>query len=335
MFYGARLAERVQLFRELATLVDSGMTIGMALSALEGRPWSLEQRLAVSDCARQTMQGKFFSQVMARHPKVFNELSQALVAAGERGGKLDSMLNRIADYLEQEQAFHQMLSRETFYPKILLLAVLFIPLGTQMIIAAISGSTGAALAVGLKGLLLYATVGGVPAVVLWQLHQRYMASESGRQVLDQMKLRIPLVGKVLLKSAWARLCRALGALYDAGVPLSEAVPLAARTAQNRAIERLLSATAPKLQQGIPLSEALATTGQVPPLAMSMLQTGEQTGQIDATLGKVADYYEAESYTATRQMTLAIVPVAVIIFGIVVLMQLVGFYGGYFGGMMGE
>lgn len=335
MLFGSRLAERVQLFRELATLVDSGMTIGSALSTLEGRPWSVEQRLAVLDGARQTMRGKPFSEVMALHPRVFSELNRALVAAGERGGRLDTLLNRIADYQEQEQEFHQMLSRETFYPKILLLAVLFIPLGTKMIITAIGQSMGAALLAGLMGLLLYAAVGVVPVVILWQLYRRYMASETGRLALDRIKLRIPLLGKVLQKSAWARLCRALAALYEAGVSIDQAVALAARTAGNREIEALLLSTIPKLQQGTPLSEALAGTGQVPPLAMSMLHTGEQTGGIDATLGKVADYYEAETFTATRQMTLAIVPVAVILFGIIVLMQLVGFYGGYFGSMAGD
>ncbi len=193
MLGSMRLAERVQFFRELATLVDAGMSLGMALSTLEGRRTSMELKLATQEAARKVSSGQRLSDVMARHPRVFSELNRALVAAGEQGGRLDDMLNLSADYLERELEFHQTLSRETFYPKLVAGAVLFIPLITRMVITAITGSMGQALAVGLVGLAWYTLILGLPIVVVYVLVQRYGASRQGRIGLDRLKQRTRVV----------------------------------------------------------------------------------------------------------------------------------------------
>ncbi|MEI6501899.1 MAG: type II secretion system F family protein, partial [Armatimonadota bacterium] len=165
--FGGKLGERVQLFRELATLVDSGMSLGMALSTLEARPGAIEQRVAVHDAASKVGRGTRFSEVMKEHPKVFTELNTALIAAGEEGGHLDTMLNSSADYLESDLEFQQTIARETFYPKILLGAIVLIPLGTRMLIAGITGSVGAALVIGLKFLAIIAFFVMVPVYLLY------------------------------------------------------------------------------------------------------------------------------------------------------------------------
>jgi len=300
---------------------------------LEDRPGSIEQRMAVREAARKVPNGTPLSEVMRRHPKVFSELDVALVAAGEHGGHLDTMLNANADYLERQREFQQVLSRETFYPKILLLAVLFIPLATQVIIVGMTQNALAAFTVALKALALYALIGVVPAVIIYLVYRNLVASESGRYALDNFKLRVPLIGKVVTRAAWARLCRALAALYSAGVNIPTAIRLAGRTSGNHAIIRAVDQSIPKLEKGGVLSDALAATGQIPSLALSMLRTGEQTGNIDVTMTKVADYFEGEAFTATRQMTIAIVPIAVILFGVIVLLQVVGFYLGHYTEML--
>ncbi len=335
MLGSMRLAERVQFFRELATLVDAGMSLGMALSTLEGRRTSMELKLATQEAARKVSSGQRLSDVMARHPRVFSELNRALVAAGEQGGRLDDMLNLSADYLERELEFHQTLSRETFYPKLVAGAVLFIPLITRMVITAITGSMGQALAVGLVGLAWYTLILGLPIVVVYVLVQRYGASRQGRIGLDRLKQRIPLVGPIVTKLSWARACRALSALYSAGVPINAAVQLSAKTAGNHAVEEVFLRAQRPLEEGKRLSEVLAQSGQIPALALSMLKTGEESGNIDATMNKVADYFEAEASTSLKKLTLAIVPVAVIVFGVVVLFQLVGFYQGYFSAVLSQ
>lgn len=335
MLGSTHLAEKVQFFRELATLVDAGMSLGMALATLEDRRTSLALKLATQEASRKVSSGERFSEVMARHPRVFSELNRALVAAGEQGGRLDDMLNLSADYLERELEFHQTLSRETFYPKLVAGAVLFIPLITRMVITAITGSVGRALAVGLVGLAWYTLIFGLPVVVIYLLVQRYGASRQGRIGLDRLKQRLPLVGPIVTRLSWARACRALAALYSAGVPINAAVQLSAKTAGNHAVGEVLLRAQRPLEEGKRLSEVLEQSGQIPALALSMLKTGEESGNIDVTMNKVADYFEAEASTSLKKLTMAIVPVAVLVFGVVVLFQLVAFYQGYFGALLGQ
>ena len=214
-----RLAERVVLFRELATLVDSGMSIGTALSTLEGRPCGIEQKSAIRDAALRVSRGKRFSEVMGDHPRVFTELNVALIAAGEEGGHLDTMLNTSANYLESDLEFQQTIARETFYPKVLLAAIVFIPLGTRMLIAAIADSPLAAFAIGLRFLGGVVLFGLVPVVLVILAYRKYYATEQGRLAIDRLKLRVPVIGVIIVKLAWTRVCRALAALYGAGVPI--------------------------------------------------------------------------------------------------------------------
>lgn len=334
LFGAPKLAERVQLFRELATLVNAGMSLGMALSTLAEQGGSVEQVAAVRDASRKVLAGKRFSEVMQVYPKVFSELNVALIAAGEEGGHLDEMLTLSADYLERDLEFQQTLARETLYPKLLLAAVLLIPVGARMIIAGLQGSMVAAFLIGLKLLAAFAVVVVVPAGLLYFVYRRYYTtSDTGRRTIDDMRLRIPIWGQVTRKMAWARLCRALSALYGAGVNIRSAVGIASRTAGNRAIEEVMERTVPALERGEKLSDALAKTGQIPPLALSMLRTGESTGGIDSTMTKVADYFEAEASTTVRKGMTAIVPLAVILFGVVVLIMALQAYGGYFSSLL--
>lgn len=329
------LAERVRFFRELATLVNAGMSLGMALATLETRPGGTELRLAIRDAARRVGAGQRFSDVMTAHPRVFSELNRAMVAAGEQGGRLDEMLSLSADYLESDLEFQQTIARETFYPKIIAGAVVLIPLATKVIIAGIADGVFKAVVAALTGIAAYTLIVGVPLLVALFMVRRYQATDQGRVMLDRLKMRVPLVGPIVMKLAWSRTCRALSALYSAGVPINAAVELASRTAGNRAVEQTLLQTLRPLEQGKRLSQILAEGGQIPPLAYSMLHTGEETGNIDVTMGKVADYFEAEAGTSLKKLTLAIVPVAILVFGVVVLFQLVGFYGGYFGNLLNQ
>lgn len=328
-----RLAERVQVFRELATLVNSGMALGEALSVLEAQGYSYEMQRALNEASAKVSRGTRLSEIMARHPQIFSELNRALVTAGEEGGRLDDMLRKNAEYLEQEQEFHQMLSQETFYPKILLLAVIFIPLLTNVIITGVTSSGTEAFLSLVRTVMWYSVVVVLPLIALVWVVRRYRATESGQYALDAFVMRIPLIGKIVLRSAWARVSRAYSALYSAGVGMSDTVRLAASTAGNLVIAQSLERTIPHLNRGEPLSQALQRTGQVPSLVMSMLKTGEESGNMDETMLKVADYFEAETKTATRQLAITIVPIAVIIFGIIVLLQAVKFYMGYFGELL--
>ncbi len=324
--------QRVTFFRELATLVNSGVSIGEALSILQTRPGSPELRAAINDAAKRVSHGERFSEVMAKHPKVFSALNLAMIAAGERGGRLDAMLNEVADYLEKEQELRRMLSRETFYPKILVGAAIFIPLIAQMVIAGVMIGVGAAIVVGLKALAGYLVFFLVIAA-LWFAYRKYRETDQGAQNIDRAKLSLPVLGAVISQLAWAKICRAIGALYKAGLTTAQALELAGPASGNRALQATLTKAIPHVQRGVPLSEALTKGGYIPDLPLRMLQTGEKTGDIDATMEKVAEHFEAQSRTSIQRMAILIVPIAVVIMGVVVLLMAASAYGGYFNSLL--
>ncbi len=320
--------QRVTFFRELATLVGSGVSIGEALGILSTRPGSPALRLAIADGSKRVAHGERFSEVMADHPKVFSDLNIAMIISGEEGGRLEEILAEVANHLEKEHELRQMLSRETFYPKILIVAGIFIPLGTKVVIALVMSGVGAAVIAGLRALVGY-VVFALIVGALWFAYHKYRQTEQGRQSIDRAKLSIPVLGAVISQLAWSKICRAIGALYKAGVPTTQALEMAGPASGNRALEAALTAAIPDVQKGVPISEALTKVGYVPDLPLRMLQTGEKTGDIDATLEKVADYFEAQSQTSIRRMSLLIVPIMVVIMGVVVLLMAAQMYGGYF------
>ncbi len=326
------LDQRVVFFRELATMVKSGVSLGEALSLLSTRPGSAELRASITEAAKRVSAGERFSAIMEKHPNVYNRLNCAMVRAGEEGGRLDEALGDAADYLEREMQLRQMISRETFYPKILLASVLLIPLATQMAIAGLTVSTAAAFAVLGKALLGYVGI-AVVVIGLWVAYRQMRKSEQGAQGIDRLKLRIPVIGAIISQLAWSKVCRAISALYRAGLGIGETLRLAGQSSGNRSIESVVRQAIPHVQRGVPLSEALSKGGYVPDLPLRMLQTGEETGDIDMTLEKVADYFEEQSKTSLHRMSLLIVPLGIVIMGIVVLMMAAQSYMGYFEGMM--
>ncbi|MFP3902651.1 MAG: type II secretion system F family protein [Armatimonadota bacterium] len=324
------LDQRVALFRELATMVNSGISVSEAISLLKTRPAGPDLRAAMEDAEHRVARGEQLSEVMKDHPDVFSELNRAMVMAGEQSGRLDETLNDVADYLEKEQELRQMLSRETFYPKILIGAMIIIPLITQVVIAGVGGGAAAAVLTLLRQLVLYAVIAGFIAA-LWYVYNNIRSTEQGGETIDGLKLKIPVLGPLVLQLAWAKVCRAVGALYAAGLTMDQAAEIAAGTAGNRVIAQQLERAVPVIHKGKPLSEALVKQGHVPDLPLRMLQSGEKTGEIDATMEKVANYFEARAETSIRKLSMLIMPISVVILGIVVLIMAMQFYGGYFAG----
>jgi type IV pilus assembly protein PilC len=335
LFGDTELKQRAIFFRELATLVDSGMTLGQAVSTLEPRIMAGDLRRAIRDAGKKVSDGRLLSDVMRGYPAQFSRLAVAMVQAGERGGRLDTMLVRLAEYMERDVNLRAMVARETFYPKVLLCAILFIPLAAQVAIAALAPDHGNPVLILVKWLLIYAVCIGGPIVAIRAAVISYGKTKQGRQNLDRLKLRVPLLGKVIHRIAMAKFCRALAALYDAGVPLTECLRLAGDSAANAGIQATARLAEQPLEKGEKLSASLARAGMLDDLVLRMLQTGEDSGHIDEMMDKVADYYEAESETAIKQMGMMVVPIAVVIGGIAVFVILLRAYGSYFGSLMGQ
>lgn len=327
--------EQAVVFRELATLVGAGISLVETLGELSRRPLSPPMRDFLSTAQTYVSHGKKLSEAMRNQPGRFSELTISLVEAGEEGGRLEDMLRDAAHYLERDVELRRMVSRETFYPKVLIAACLFIPLGARVIIAAVTGSASAAFATLLGGLLLYAVIGGLPALAIYALYRSAARSETGRDTIDAVKLRLPLLGGVIERLSLLRFARALGALYAAGVSYPKAVGLAADAAANRCIGSEVRAAIPRVEKGTPLSEALETSRLRGSLVLRLLSTGEKTGNVDEMVFKAADHYADETETQIKRMAVMITPIAVILMGIVVCLMMAQAYGGYFGALLAE
>jgi len=326
------LSVLAQFYRELATLVGSGMTVIQSLHTLDETVHHPTLRWAIRGMLPNIERGQRLSEQMKRYPEVFSPLTVAIVAAGEHGGKLDDMLRLMAEYSERDMETQRMIKRETFYPKILLVAILtIVPVGTA-IATGIMGGTAAGVRAIAQTLLSYLLFIGLPVGLIWALFRAFRRSEQGREKLDRIKLALPVFGGLTTRLAMSRFCRALGALYSAGIAMPEGVQLSAATLGNAALEGTLTRTIPHLQKGGKLSDTLAASNLVPQLVLSMLRTGEQTGNIDQTLMKVADYYDDETKTKIHQLGTMIVPICVIIAGIIVLLIAGPFFVNLYGDM---
>lgn len=329
MFGVAQARERAEVFRGLTAMVRAGVSIGESLTtvAAEMRPSRL--RGGLLRVGYDVSGGHSLTESFEQHPHVFSELELAMIRVGEQGGRLEEALRNIADYHERDLKLRSLLQRELTYPMILFAAIVFIPLIGRLIVVWIHDSLVAALLAGAGTLLAYAVVLGLPAVLLYLLVRSAQRSSEGRLRLDRIKLSLPIIGPVLRKVALARFCRALASLYSAGVLMGSSLRLAAKAAGNEVVARELGGGARAVEAGGSLSEALGKSRLMPRTVLSMLKTGEHTGEVDAMADNVANHLELEAQTALKQMAVAITPIAVVIAGIIVAVMVIGFYGGIY------
>ena len=332
LFPAVKKGDLVLAFRQLATMVGAGMSLFQSLGELERNTSNPHLRQVLRDVLGQVQTGGRLSDALAKYPAVFSDLVVGIVAAAENSGKLDTMLKTLAQYLEDERQLDQLIRRETLYPKILLGALLVIPVIAALVIGGLHLATmgNFALAVSLVAMCGLGAVGVTVAGVL--LARVYRQSKAGNRALDALKLRLPLIGKVAHRFAVARLSRALAAMYQSGLPLPQSLLLAGRASGNTVIADAMARLSADLRDGrvTKVSEGFAASGLFPSMVVQMVSTGEQTGNFDTMLDKVAEYYEDEAQTTSKQLAYTAVPIAVLIFGAVVLLLAVTFYSGLIG-----
>ncbi len=330
MFFGtAQARERAEVFGGLAAMVRAGVSMGESLTALAGDMRPSRMQAALLRVGHEVSGGRTFSTCLQEHPEIFSSLTVAMLQVGERGGGLEQALRGIADYHERDFELRSLLQRELTYPIILFAAILFIPLIGRLIVVWVTETLLAALLAGAAALLLYALVFGVPGVLVYLLIRNARQSTAGRLRLDRIKLRLPLVGKVLRKLALARFCRALASLYSAGVLMGTSLRLAGQASGNEVVARELGGGAGAVEAGAGLAEALGKSSVMPNTVLQMLRTGEHTGEVDAMAHNVADHLEVEAQTAIKQMAVTVTPVSVVIAGVIVALMLLSFYGGLY------
>jgi type IV pilus assembly protein PilC len=274
---------------------------------------------------------------MGRHPKVFSELYVSMVQAGEASGMLDQVLDRVADQIEKETKLKRRVKGAMVYPTVVFTFATLVLIGMLMFIVPIFAKIftelngqlplltrivmDASNIVRHQWYIVFPLAGGI----VWG-GLRYKKTESGRQAWDRFKLRIPLrIGEVVLKVTMARLLRTLASLVAAGVDIIKALDIAGSTAGNWLVERALADVRMKVQEGVPIAEPLTNDPLFPPMVSQMVKIGEETGELEKMLSKIADFYEDEVDSAIQSLTSIIEPIMMIGVGMMVGVIIIAMY----------
>ena len=329
--------EKALFANKLAALVDAGVPIVRGLTLMAQQQKLPLFKRALQAITEEVSQGEGIGTSMRRWPKVFDKLMIAMIEAGEAGGVLDETLKRLATLLEGNAKLQNQIKGAMGYPiAVLSLAVIIFLAMTIFLIPTFEGifdSLGADLPAFTQAMvdlsellrspfsffLVLAIIGGVV------LFSRFYATPVGKRRVDGIILKLPLFGDLLRKTATAQFCRTFSSLTRAGVPILMSLEIVHEIAGNAIISDAILNSRFDIQEGIPLSLALQRKDVFPELAMSMLSIGEETGQMDAMLSKVADFYEDEVEAAVKIMTAMLEPAMIVICGGIVASILVAMY----------
>jgi type IV pilus assembly protein PilC len=328
----------MQIFsRQFATMIEAGLNIVAALVILEQQTDDVYLAEIISELRADVEGGLLLSQAMARHPKVFNELYVSMVQAGEASGMLDNVLDRVAEQIEKETKLKRRVKGAMIYPTVVFTFATLVLCAMLMFIVPIFANIFTELhgqlpmltqiVVKASNVLRHQWYIVFPVVIfgVWGFF-RYKKTEGGRQKWDQFKLRVPLkIGEVVLKITMARLLRTLATLVAAGVDIIKALEIAGSTAGNWLVERALTDVRMKVQEGVPIAEPLTADPLFPPMVSQMVKIGEETGELEKMLSKIADFYEDEVDAAIQSLTSIIEPIMMIGVGFMVGIIIVAMY----------
>lgn len=328
-FLGAVSTKDISVFtRQFSTMIAAGLPLVQCLQALGAQTERKRFQEIIGKIASDVEGGATLSEAIGRHPRVFNELYVNLVHVGEIGGLLDSMLARLAIYLEKAAALRHRVQMAMIYPVLVItVAILVVAFLLMFVIPIFAGfylKAGVPLplptriVLGLSHFLLsfwWLALGGIAGGFF--LFRYWYQTDAGRTTVDAFLLRAPIFGPLIRKISIARFTRTLSALLGGGVPIIDALRITAKTAGNRIIEDAVMAARERVTAGQTLAEPLKTSGVFPPMVIQMIVVGEQTGALDNMLAKVADYYEDEVDVAVSGLTALMEPILIVFLGIVI------------------
>ena len=332
-----KLEDLALMTRQLSTMISSGLPLMRALVVLEAQTENSRLKATVVAVRQQIEAGASLSSALARHPKVFSPLFVSMIRAGETGGFLEDALLRIADQLESQNRLRRQVRGAMVYPIVVtLIAVGVLCAMLIFIIPVFSGvfkqfgghlpslTSHTIAASKLLQHRWYAFVIGVPLVVL--AFRRWKSSSGGRPVWDRVKLKAPLkIGSIVRKIALARWSRTLASLVSAGVPMLEAIDVTGHTAGNAVVESAMTAVRDSVQGGGTIAAALGSEPIFPALVTNMVRVGEETGALDSTLAKVADFYEEQVEVAVKALTSILEPIMIMFVGGIVGFMIIAMY----------
>jgi len=329
-FGGSVKAKELAIFtRQFSVMIDAGLPLVQCLEILASQQENKFFQKVLTGTRGQVEGGATLSAAMRSSPKVFDPLYVNMVEAGETGGILDTILQRLSTYIEKSVKLQRAVKSALVYPvgvlsvaagvitlllwKVVpIFSTLFASMGVDLplptkIVIAMSNFVGS-----IFGLLIIIALGGASIV-----QKIWYGTPQGRFVLDTIVLKLPVLGMLMRKIAVARFTRTLGTLISSGVPILEGLDITARTAGNAVVERALQRVRRSLEEGKSLTEPLKESEVFPGMVTQMIAVGEQTGAMDAMLQKIADFYEEEVDAAVKDLLTAIEPIMIVFLGLVV------------------
>ncbi len=322
---GVKPKEVAIFTRQFSVMIDAGLPLIQCLEILGTQQKNPNFAKIITKTRADVESGSTLSDAMRKHPKAFDSLYVNMIAAGEAGGILDQILERLSQYIEKAVKLKGQVKSALMYPAIVLLvAAGVITLIMYKVIptfAAMFASSGGELpaptqiVIGvskfIENYLIFMVIFAILAAVLTR---KYHGTYHGRRVLDKLLLKIPLVGMLLQKIAISRFCRTLSTLIGAGVPILDGIEITARTSGNAIIEDALMTVKKEISEGKTISEPLSKISLFPSMVVSMISVGESTGALDTMLSKIADFYEEEVDLAVATLMSMLEPILIVFLG---------------------
>ena len=322
--------------RQFATMIDAGLPLIQCLDILAKQTENKTFASSINEIRQDVEAGSTYADALRKHPKIFNDLYVNMVAAGELGGILDTILNRLSKYIEKSIKLKRQIKSAMAYPStivavavvvIVVLLVWVIPIFAKMF-TDFGGVLPAPtrMVIGASDFMQHniLVIIGAVALIIFGLN-RYYKTPNGRRTVDRLALRLPIFGLLIRKIAVAKFTRTLGTLISSGVPILDGLDIVAKTAGNKVVEEALSATRQSISEGKTLAEPLEQTQVFPPMVVQMIAVGETTGALDAMLSKIADFYDEEVDSTVSTLTSLLEPMLMIFLGIVIGFIVVAMY----------
>ncbi len=323
-----KLDDLVIFSRQLATMVESGITLVQALHILSEQSENKTLSGVTLRIREDIEGGSSLHEAMSRHPRIFSNLYINMVKAGETSGLLDEILDRLSTYLEKTAALQRKVKSSLVYPAVVITMAILItlvllikvvptfegifltlggtlPLPTQILIA-VSNT--------LRRLFLLIVIFFVGAVILFR---KFIDTPKGRYWFDYRTLKVPIFGPLMRKVVVAKFSRTLATLVKSGVPILNALEIVGKTAGNCVVEEAVSNARDSIREGEPIADPLAKSGVFPPMVVRMISVGEQTGQLEKMLNKIADFYDEQVDAAVSGLTSMIEPLVIGFLGIII------------------
>ncbi|CAG0951196.1 Type II secretion system protein F [Gammaproteobacteria bacterium] len=331
-----KMRDIVIFTRQFSTMINAGLPLVQALDILAKQTENKPLAAATRDIVHDVESGHTVADALAKHPKAFSELYVNMVAAGEAGGILDTILMRLATFMEKNDALIRKVKGAMIYPGVIMsvaaIAIAVLLMFVIPVFETMFAGVGMALplptriVIGASAFLRsfwWAVAAGI-GLGAWAF-KRYYATSGGKLVVDRMLLRFPVLGDVRRKSAVSRFTRTLGTLISSGVSILDGLEITAKTAGNRVIQDAIMQSRTSIAGGDTIAAPLQKSAVFPPMVISMIAVGEQTGGLDEMLSKIADFYDEEVDAAVSGLLSLLEPIMIVFLGVIVGGMVVAMY----------